>query len=177
MLLPVQITIRDIPNSPALENHIRQKAEKLNRFYDHICSCRVVVELPKKHLNQGKLYNVRVDLAVPGKELVVTRKCNADVYVAIRDAFDAVARQLENHSRKRHGNIKTHPKTVRGFVTRVMPDQDYGFIEGMDGTDYYVSTTNANLKQFASKPVEFETEYQGEGQQAIHVRLRKKSRV
>ena len=99
----VQITIRDIPATASLDTHIRKHIEKLNRFYDRISSCRVVVELPQKHKHQGKLYNVRIDITVPGKELVVTRKKDQDIYVAIRDAFKAIERQLEEHSRKRHG--------------------------------------------------------------------------
>jgi ribosome-associated translation inhibitor RaiA len=42
---------------------------------------------------------------VPGKELVVSRDpgdvhAHKDVYVAIRDAFDAAERQLAEHGRK-----------------------------------------------------------------------------
>jgi|SRR5579885_637772 ribosomal subunit interface protein len=172
-MLPVQITIRDISISPALETHIRKRAEKLNRFYDRISSCRVVVELPQKHKHQGKLYNVRIDITVPGKELVVTRKCDEDVYVAIRDAFDAIVRQLEEHSRKRHGRIKTHTDVMHGHVARMNTKEGYGFIEGVDGNEYYFSITNVSYPKFAQlcigDAVEYIAETLNDGRQAQHV--------
>src|SRR3989338_5790092 len=105
-MLPIQITIRDIPNSQAIEDRVHQKAEKLTKFYQHINSCRVVIDVPQKHKHQGKLFSVRIDLTVPGKELVVSHKLNEDLYVAIRDAFHALERQLETYARKRRGDVK-----------------------------------------------------------------------
>jgi ribosomal subunit interface protein len=144
----LQITIRNIPSSLALENYIREKSEKLSRIYSRITSCRVVVDLPKKHLHRGKLYNAHIDITVPGKELVVTRKYNADVYVALRDAFNAIERQLEQHADKRHGCIKTHEEVKHGHVARLMLNEGYGFIEGVDGNEYYFSFTNIGNLQF-----------------------------
>jgi ribosomal subunit interface protein len=112
MQIPLQITIRGIEPSDALETHIRDKANKLEEFFDRIMSCRVVVEVPHKHHHQGKQFNVRIDISVPGSEIVVNHDHAEDVYVALRDAFDATKRQLEDYARKLHGNVKVHaPKT------------------------------------------------------------------
>jgi ribosomal subunit interface protein len=108
MQIPMQITIRDIEHSEALEAHIRDKAKKLDEFFNHIMSCRVVVEMPHKHHHQGKQFNVRIDIGVPGSEIVVNRDHAEDVYVALRDAFDVAKRQLEEYARKIRGDIKTH---------------------------------------------------------------------
>jgi ribosomal subunit interface protein len=108
MQIPMQITIRDIEHSEVLETHIREKAKKLDEFFNHIMSCRVVVEMPHKHHHQGKQYNVRIDIGVPGNEIVVNRDHSEDVYIALRDAFDAAKRQLEDYVRKVRGDIKTH---------------------------------------------------------------------
>jgi ribosomal subunit interface protein len=108
MQLPLQITIRDIEHSDALDAHIRDKAGKLDEFFGHIMSCRVVVEMPHKHHQQGKNYTVRIDIGVPGSEIVVNRDHAEDVYVALRDAFDAAKRQLEDYARKIRGDVKTH---------------------------------------------------------------------
>ena len=108
MQIPLQITIRNIDHSEALETHIRDKAKKLDEFFDHIMSCRVVVEIPHKHHHQGKQYNVRIDIGVPGSEIVVNRDHAEDVYVALRDAFDAAKRQLEEYARILHGHVKVH---------------------------------------------------------------------
>ncbi|MBI2286962.1 MAG: ribosome-associated translation inhibitor RaiA [Nitrosomonadales bacterium] len=108
MQIPLQITIRDVEHSEALEAHIRGKVEKLEEFFKHITSCRVVVEVPHKHHHQGKQFNVRIDIGVPGSEIVVNRDHAEDIYVALRDAFDAAKRQLEDYARKIRGDVKTH---------------------------------------------------------------------
>ena len=108
MQIPLQITIRDIEHSDALENHIRDKAKKLDEFFNRIMSCRVVVEMPHKHHHQGKQFNVRLDISIPGHEIAVNRDHAEDVYVALRDAFDAAKRQLEDQARKMRGDVKTH---------------------------------------------------------------------
>ena len=108
MKIPLQITIRDMENSEALETNIREKANKLDEFFNQIISCRVVVEIPHKHHNQGKQFNVRIDIGVPGKEIVVNHDKSEDVYIAVRDAFNAAGRQLEDYARKIRGDVKTH---------------------------------------------------------------------
>lgn len=110
MQTPLQITIRDVEHSEALEARIRDKAAKLEEFFDRIVSCRVVVEMPHKHHHQGKHFNVRIDIGVPGNEIVVNRDHDEDVYVALRDAFDAAKRQIEDYSRKIHGDVKKHTR-------------------------------------------------------------------
>lgn len=95
MEVTLQITTRNIPHSEALESHICEKAEKLERFYPHIMSCRIVMELPHKHHHQGRRFDVHIHMTVPGGDLAVNRSANEDVYVAVRDAFDAAKRQLE----------------------------------------------------------------------------------
>ena len=116
MQIPLQITIRDIVPSEALEKRIRDKVEKLDRFFNHITSCRVVVEEPHRHHRQGKQYNVRIDISVPGHEIVVNHDHHEDVYVALRDAFNAASRQLEDYVRQLRGDIKTHEPKRSGMA-------------------------------------------------------------
>lgn len=123
MRIPLQITIRDIEHSEALETRIRDKAIQLEEFFDHIISCRVVVEVPHKH-HQGRQFSVRIDIGVPGNEIVVNRDHAEDVYVALRDAFDAAKRQLEDYARKLHGDVKTHqPKRQPQEIDEVDVEQ------------------------------------------------------
>ncbi len=152
-MLPIQITVRDLPSSPALEDHLRKKAQKLNQFYQRINSCRIVITIPQKHKHQGKLYCVRIDLTVPGKEIAVNRKLDEDIYVAIRDAFSAVQRKLENFARKQRGDVKTHENQMRGTVERVFTDEGYGFIKGNDDNEYYFSAANVNYSDFSQVKV------------------------
>jgi len=100
-------TTRFCPASGSFHVGNTNPANKLEEFFKHIMSCRVVIEAPHKH-HQGKQFNVRIDIGVPGNEIVVNRDHHEDVYVALRDAFDAVKRQLEDYARIGHGDIKTH---------------------------------------------------------------------
>ena len=131
MQIPLQITIRDIEHSEALETRIRDKAKKLDEFFDQITSCRVVIELPHKHHHQGKHFNVRIDIGVPGGEIVVNRDHAEDVYVALRDAFDAAKRQLADYVRKMRGDIKTHEPQKRPKESEDMDagDADTGDVD------------------------------------------------
>ncbi len=100
MKLPLQITSRNVSLSENAEQSIREKAAKLDQFYDHIMSCRVLVESPHRHQQRGNHYNVRLDITVPGSEIVIKREENEDLYLAIRDAFDAAQRKVKEHSAK-----------------------------------------------------------------------------
>lgn len=111
MHLPMQITFRHMEHSPALEAKIHELAKRLDRYSQEVMSCRVVVEAPHKHHRQGTLYSVRIEVAVPDEKLLATRDpaqdhAHEDVYVSIRDAFDAMRRQLEEYARKRRGEVK-----------------------------------------------------------------------
>jgi len=113
MQIPLQITFLGIPPSEAVEARIREKASKLDKFHSHIMSCRVAVEAEHHHHHQGNLYHIRIDITTPHKELIISRehhdnKAHEDVYVAIRDAFDAATRQLEDYVRIQRGDVKTH---------------------------------------------------------------------
>lgn len=113
MKLPLEIVFHNLEPSDAIEAKVRERADRLEKFYKNIMSCRVVVEAGHKHHHKGNLYHVRVDVTAPDTELVASREPKAhhaheDVYVAIRDAFDAMRRQLEDYARRRRGNVKTH---------------------------------------------------------------------
>jgi ribosomal subunit interface protein len=142
MQVPLSISFRNVPPSPAIEADIREKAAKLEEFCDRITSARVVIETPHRQHRQGKLFHVRIDLRVPGRELVVSREPAAhhayeDVYVAIRDAFDGAKRQLEDYVREMRGTVKAHEPTPQGRIVRLHPEDGYGFIETADGREVY----------------------------------------
>lgn len=173
MKTPLQITFRDIHHSDAIEAHIRDKAAKLETFFEPIMSCRVVVEMPHQHKHQGKAFNVRLDIGVPGSEIVVNRDRHEDVYVALRDAFDAAKRQLEDYGHRLRRETKAHPREFTGLVTRLNPDEAYGFIRRADGSELYFSFDNLvnvafdQLKE--GDEVKFIEEMAAEGPQAKRV--------
>ncbi len=106
MPLSLQVTFRDMQPSPAVEARIRECGEKLLRINDNIHRCHVVVEAPHQRHTKGAVFHIHVDISLPGAELVVSREPelnpeHEDVYLALRDAFKAVRRQLENYSQQR----------------------------------------------------------------------------
>jgi ribosomal subunit interface protein len=176
MRIPLQITFRNMPHSDAIEAKISEKSVKLDRFYDRIMGCRVVVEETQRRHHQGNLYSVRVDITVPGKELAVSRQENADAYVAVRDAFDTAARLLEEHGRQQRGVVKSHAETPVGRIVRIFPESDFGFIKTPDDREIYFHR-NSVLDEVDFKDLKFGTEVtfieeQGkEGPQAARVAL------
>ena len=180
MQLPVQISFRGMEPSDAVEAKIRERTAKLDRFFDRIMGCRVVVESPHRRHHQGKLFHVRVDLTVPGGELAVTREpaehhAHEDVFVAIRDAFDAAQRQLEDYARRQRGDLKTHEGLPSGRVSKLFSDEEYGFIETRDGAEVYFHKHSVLDKAFdrltVGSDVEFVEEQGEKGPQASTVRV------
>ncbi len=95
MKTPLQFTFRNIDNTPSIEERIRDKVKKLEQHVEGIVSCHIVLELIKAHPHHGKIYNVRIRLHLPGKELMVNQNAEPDLYLAIRDAFDDLLRQAK----------------------------------------------------------------------------------
>ena len=142
MQLPLQITFRHMDPSPALEARIRQRVEELDQFFDRIMSCRVVVECQSRRHQQGNLFEIRIDLSLPGREIVVGREpgtnhAHEDAHVAVRDAFDSARRLLEDHARRRRGEAKTHTVPDHGRVARLLPERHCGFITTSEGDEIY----------------------------------------
>jgi len=113
MRIPLQLTFRDMEKSDAVEAAVREHAEKLDQFCDHIMSCRVVIEAPHHHKHKGNIFHIAIDITAPGKEIAVTRdpskhQAHEDMYVTIRDAFNAARRQLQDYAAKQRGDVKTH---------------------------------------------------------------------
>jgi ribosomal subunit interface protein len=109
MQIPLQISLHGIAHSDALYDAIRAKAQKLERYYERVMSCRVVLELDARHKRHGKQFVVRIDLKVPGGEIAVTHEHDEELEIALRDAFDAARRRLEDYARVQRGDVKHHP--------------------------------------------------------------------
>jgi ribosomal subunit interface protein len=142
MQRPLEIRFHQMDPSPAIEARIRKKAAELERFSDRITGCRVIVEKEHRHRHKGNLFRVRIEVDAPGKELAVTHTgprdhAHEDVYVAIRDAFRAAVRQLEDHMRERGGKVKTHVVPLHGTVRMVDHAGGFGFVETAQGEVYF----------------------------------------
>jgi len=173
MIIPLHIRFIDIPHSDAVEAEIRKHAEKLDRFCDHVMHCEVTVGTAGKHHAQGRVYEVHIDLTVSGTEIVINRvHRHEDVYVVIRDAFEAAIRKLQDFVREQRGDVKVHEIPLHGRVTKLFTD-GYGFVETTDGTELYFHRDNLAYPEFdhleVGMEVEFLQQVAGEGLQAKRV--------
>jgi cold shock CspA family protein len=198
MTLPVQITFRNMERSAPAEKWISAEAAKLDRFYDRIMGCRVIVEVPHRHHQRGGLYHVRIDLTLPGGELLVKEQPSLHSSIqqideersvkhlelkaphkslrqAINDAFRAAGRRLQDYARRQRGDVKTHEPAARGRVSKLFPEAGYGFLETPGGREIYFhrnSVLNGSFDRLKVGTVVVFTEEEGEkGPQASTVRL------
>ena len=136
-----RITFRDIPASPALEDRIRDSIAALERLHPRITACQVVLSSHHRRHHQGGLFHVSIHLTLPEGEVVVTRDppehhAHEDAYVAVRDAFAAAGRRLQDHLRRARGVVKYHEPSLYGTVAALLPD--HGFIRSaLDGQEIY----------------------------------------
>jgi hypothetical protein len=131
MTLPLQVTFRNMKHSTEVEDWIREEAEKLENFYHRIIGCRVAIEVPHRHHKKGKPLHIRIDLTLPGKEIVIKREPvmihrapvngeaavsshvpakspHADLQLVIHDAFKAAGRRVQDFARRQRGQVKKH---------------------------------------------------------------------
>ena len=139
---PIEISFRNTDHSDSVEANVREKINGLERFSDHIHSCRVIVEAQHRQGHKGHLYDVHISLGVPGPDIQVSRTgpinhAHEDVYVAVRDSFRAATRMLEKHEQKFEGKVKSHETPLQGKVARMSIRGGYGFITTSDGMDVY----------------------------------------
>lgn len=141
MQLPLQIANQGVDLSTAEMDTIRDAAGKLESFWDHVISCRVLVSMPRRRGQTGRRYNVRVDLKVPGSELVIKRQSHDQLLDAVQDAFQVAARRLQDQVRKLR-EVVPDRATSRGTVTRLLPWEGYGFITTPEDRELYFARTS-----------------------------------
>ncbi len=130
MTRPLQVTFRNMAVAPVLEEEVRARAAWLETFYGEIVGCRVLIEFPHRHRSRGRPVHIRVELALPGEDIVVNQETtrhvtlgdaasqiahgtlaaqpdHKDVVTAIHDAFDVARRRLEDFARRQRSDVKT----------------------------------------------------------------------
>lgn len=118
MGLPLKIKYLNVPPSPAIDNKIHQFADKLEKRFDRILSCRVVIQTPHRRHHKGNLYQVNINVIVPEAKLVASRESSGDhshedLHVSVRDAFQAIQRQLQDYVEQRRGHVKHHGPSIQ----------------------------------------------------------------
>lgn len=108
MTIDLQTTYRGFSPPLLAKDRIGQHVKTLERLYPRIISCHVVAEETHRHHHKGKVYSVRIDVTVPGGEIVASRNhddmhSHEDFFVAMRDAFDALEAQLRSYGARQRG--------------------------------------------------------------------------
>lgn len=180
MPVPTQITFRGLDSSDWIRERIQEEADKLGRFDQRIVRCRVVVQAPNQRHRQGRLYKVSINIEIPGQDVRIGRSppanhAHEDVKVAIRDAFAAATRRLEDSVRERRHDVKNHtPPEPHGRVSRLIAEENYGFIETPDGDEVYFHANSVANHGFAAlrvgSKVRFAAEQGEKGRQASIVK-------
>ncbi|MGA2654896.1 MAG: HPF/RaiA family ribosome-associated protein [Gammaproteobacteria bacterium] len=181
MQTPLQITFRGTSDpTGAIHAFIEEHVEKLDSFHKNIIGCQVVVESPHHHHHKGNLYQARINLSVPGHTFVASSESkhnhsHEDVYVALRDAFEAITKQLESITHIQQGSVKVHIALPEGTVSVLFPEKDYGRIVTPDGHDIYFhrnSLQNSDFDQLkVGSLVAYEAEMGDDGLQATYVKI------
>lgn len=163
--------------TPEVERYIEERATRLDAFHPHIMNCRVALDGPVAHHGKGGPFDVRIDVLLPGGPIAVTRQRDEDLRVAIREAFDAAQRRLQDAVRIERGRVKQPAEPgARGRVVRTFAEEGYGFLQAADGHEVYFHRNSvlgggfARLK--AGDEVWFVEEPGDEGPQATTVRTR-----
>lgn len=142
MQVQPEITFRDVPRSRALTELIEKKVRKLDQHCPELLSCRVAVEAPHRSKGSAPRYNVRIDMTVPSRELVVNGvlrdiERSKDLQAAVRTAFERAERQLREYSSRRRRDVKQHEHASVGVVARIIPNEGKGYIQTPDGREFY----------------------------------------
>jgi ribosomal subunit interface protein len=117
MQVPLQIAVRNLRHSKTLDERVQRKVAKLERFHPRITSCRVAIEKVSRQHQKGNTYSVRIDIRVPDRDIVINREEDPHIYVAMREAFNAAERKLEDFARVRRHEVKRHEEPARRTIT------------------------------------------------------------
>lgn len=189
MQSPPRIIFRGLAPSEGLIEAIERRVEALENVFDGITGCHVLVDLPEHRHRKGHVYHVTVEVSVPRDRIAVSREpevnhAHEDPYVAVRDAFDAMQRRLQDYSQRRRREVKVHDEPLaRGRISRLALQDGFGFIETADGREVYFHENSVLDGKFddlvVGLPVRFCEEPGENGPQAstVHARLRHARRL
>ncbi len=130
MISDTQVLFRNIEHSQAVEEAVHKRAEKLSRFSDQILSLKVTVESPHNNHHKGKVYHVGVEALIPNHDIVVNhdqhdKHAHEDIYVAIRDTFDAVERQIKELNEKKRRLSRIPNKLTEPELAEIVNVEEY----------------------------------------------------
>jgi ribosomal subunit interface protein len=125
-----QVVFHNIGHSDAIVEAVNKRISKLERYCDQIIAGRVVLDSPHNNHHKGRVYSVGLEIHTPQKEVRVNQDqhdnhAHEDLYVAIRDAFNAAERQLKSIDKKHRANPQEFVRSeVLAEVIAEAPEQE-----------------------------------------------------
>lgn len=181
MQTPVEIDFQGLAGTPELQASIRDHVAELERRFDRVTACRVVVKGPGAHHREGGLYEINIRLALPdGREVNVARtpvadERHSDPAFALNDAFKRARRQLQDNAREIKGHVKQHQNQPIGTIARLDASAEFGFLQATDGHEVYFHRNSVLDDAFSrlavGSRVSFVEEMGNKGPQASTVKL------
>lgn len=167
MKTEVHLSCKGVELAPEEESLVRAEVEKLERFFDRLVACRVVVSAPHRYAGgQPVAWTIRLALTVPGGELAVNRQAKPSFRHALQDTFDAARRQLQDHAHELRGDVKLPTGAPMGVVTRLFGYEGYGIISADDGREIYFHRNSVPDGEFDHLAVGVKVRYvESEGKQ------------
>jgi cold shock CspA family protein/ribosome-associated translation inhibitor RaiA len=181
MQTPLDISFQNSEPSEEIRSEVERQAKHLEKFHDRITSCNVTVIAPQSRHQKGGLFKIDIRIAMPSHKDIIVTKTHGDapehehVTVAIKDAFRAAQRQIEDAVREMRGEIKPHEREDHGHVTKFLAGENCGFIETADGREVFFHRNSVLDDAFdrltVGSEVRFVEETGEKGPQASTVRL------
>jgi cold shock CspA family protein/ribosome-associated translation inhibitor RaiA len=183
MQLPLEVNFHDVPRSDWSVALIRERAERLERYNDHIIACQVIVSQPHQHQHKGRPFRVTVEVRLPRhaplvaiEEPAIVEQGHGNLKPVINGAFDALERQLRAlGGTNRREVLAPAEGEARGLVVRLFEDEGYGFLRTPDGREVYFhahAVLHGDFPRLAvGTEVRFEAELGEAGPQASTVQI------
>jgi ribosomal subunit interface protein len=142
MEVPAEVIWHNMDPVKHVAKRIDTRIARLEKFFDRIVRCRVVIEAAHQRHRKGNQYEVRVDVVTPGGELSVSRRpgdddAHFDLRVTVRDAFDAMERQLRRWKEEHSGRPAAQEAPLQGTVAEIDHNAGFGHIDTTDGRSIY----------------------------------------
>jgi len=137
MQIPLELSFQHVVPEDDIKDYVRERVDHLGKLYDGITSCQVYIAAPQNRQTQGHLFDITVEVRVPGKELVVSDRKNdlsqhQHLRIALRDAFALIERDLKIYKQKARGQVKVLDGMLQGKIAEIFPKEGYGQILATD---------------------------------------------
>lgn len=177
MQIEPQVSFRNVRRNVSLDRIILDGIGKLEEVHGRITAVRMAVEDQRGPGTHDHLYRVRLEITVPGGDVIVKEAPAGDPHPSLdqvlNQAFDTARRRLKEARKRRKGDVKDHPRRATGRVREIFPGEEYGFIEDSDGRIVYFHRNSVAGDGWqgldTGDEVEFEEEQGDKGPQAVAV--------